>query len=68
MDEKRPFVFVIDDDASTRDSLSDLIGSAGLNVQTFASAQEFLARPRTDAGKCLVLDVSLPERSLRRNS
>jgi len=60
MDEKRPFVFVIDDDASMRDSLSDLIRSAGLNVQTFASAQEFLARPRTDAGKCLVLDVSLP--------
>ena len=56
----RPIVFVVDDDASIRDSLRDLIGSAGLNVQTFASAQEFLASPRPDAASCLVLDVQLP--------
>jgi DNA-binding NtrC family response regulator len=60
MNEKKPFVFIVDDDASTRDSLKDLIGSAGLNVQTFASAQEFLACPRPDAAGCLVLDVELP--------
>ena len=60
MNEKNPFVFVVDDDASMRDSLSDLIGSAGLHVQTFASAQEFLASPRSDAASCLVLDVQLP--------
>ena len=60
MSEKNPFVFVVDDDASTRDSLKDLIGSAGLSVQTFASAQEFLAWPRPDAAGCLVLDVELP--------
>ena len=60
MNEKNPFVFVVDDDASIRDSLRDLIGSAGLNVQTFASAQEFLASPRPDAPSCLVLDVKLP--------
>jgi len=46
MNEKNPFVFVVDDDASIRESLKDLIESAGLNVQTFASAQEFLASPR----------------------
>jgi DNA-binding NtrC family response regulator len=60
MNEKNPFVFVVDDDASTRDSLKDLIGSAGLNVQTFASAQEFLACRLPDAAGCLVLDVQLP--------
>jgi len=60
MNEKNPFVFVVDDDASIRDSLKDLISSAGLNVQTFASAQEFLASPRPDAASCLVLDVKLP--------
>jgi DNA-binding NtrC family response regulator len=60
MNEKNPFVFVVDDDASFRDSLNDLIGSAGLRVQTFASAQESLASPRSDAASCLVLDVQLP--------
>jgi DNA-binding NtrC family response regulator len=60
MNEKNPFVFVVDDDASIRDSLKDLISSAGLNVQTFASAQEFLTSQRPDAPCCLVLDVQLP--------
>jgi DNA-binding NtrC family response regulator len=53
-------IFVVDDDASIRDSLSDLLGSAGLNVQTFSSAQEFLKSPDRDAASCLVLDVQLP--------
>jgi FixJ family two-component response regulator len=53
-------IFVVDDDASIRDSLKDLLGSAGLNVQTFASAQEFLASPNVEAASCLVLDVQLP--------
>jgi FixJ family two-component response regulator len=60
MNEKNPLVFVVDDDASMRDSLRDLIGSAGLDVQSFASAQEFLASPRPDVPSCLVLDVKLP--------
>ena len=59
-EQKNPFVFVVDDDPSMRDSLSDLLGSAGLNVQTFASAREFLASPRPDGVSCLVLDVQLP--------
>jgi len=57
---ENPFVFVIDDDVSIRDSLRDLLGSAELNVQTFASAREFLASPRPDGVSCLVLDVQLP--------
>ena len=60
MDEKNPLVFVVDDDASVRDSLEDLIGSAGLDAQTFASAQEFLSSPRPHVPSCLVLDVKLP--------
>src|SRR5262245_12666688 len=59
-ERKTPFVFVVDDDASIRDSLRDLLGSTGLNVQTFASAREFLTSPRPDAVSCLVLDVQLP--------
>jgi FixJ family two-component response regulator len=55
-----PIVFVVDDDISVRESLEVLIRLEGLDVQTFRSAQEFLARSRTSAPCCLVLDVSLP--------
>jgi DNA-binding NtrC family response regulator len=60
MNTDKPFVFVIDDDSSIRQSLSNLLRSAGLNVETFASAQEFLARERPPGPGCLVLDVQLP--------
>src|SRR5262245_9829291 len=60
MPEDNPCVFVVDDDQATRESLSDLLRSTGLNVQTFASAHEFLTSPRPDAPSCLVLDVQLP--------
>jgi FixJ family two-component response regulator len=60
MNEEIPFVCVVDDDSSMRESLSNLMRSVGLNVQTFASAQEFLRIPRPDAPNCLVLDVQLP--------
>jgi FixJ family two-component response regulator len=53
-------VVVVDDDLSVREALGSLIRSAGLRVETFASAQEFLAHPRVDAPSCLVLDVQLP--------
>ena len=55
-----PIVFVVDDDISVRESLELLIRCAGWQPETFASAQEFLARPRPLAPSCLVLDVSLP--------
>jgi FixJ family two-component response regulator len=60
MNQQNPLVFVVDDDSSMRESVRNLIRSAGLNVQTFASAQEFLTSPRPDAASCLVLDVQLP--------
>ena len=58
--EKGPLVCVIDDDSSIRESLSFLLRSASLKVQTFCSAQEFLARPPRESVGCLVLDVQLP--------
>src|ERR1051325_9040099 len=60
MNEEILVVCVVDDDFSMRNSLSNLIRSTGLNVQTFASAQEFLRIPRPEAPSCLVLDVKLP--------
>jgi FixJ family two-component response regulator len=55
-----PIVFVVDDDISVRESLELLIQTEGWQPETFASAQEFLARSRPRAPSCLVLDVSLP--------
>ena len=60
MSHATPIVFVVDDDVSVRESLELLIRCAGWQPETFASAQEFLARPRVDVPSCLVLDVSLP--------
>jgi FixJ family two-component response regulator len=56
-----PIVFVVDDDVSVRESLDPLIRTAGWQVETFASAEAFLARPRWLVPSCLVLDVSLPD-------
>ena len=56
-----PIVFVVDDDVSVRESLELLIRNAGWQPETFASAQEFLSRPRVAVPSCLVLDVSLPD-------
>jgi len=60
MTEKKAIVFVVDDDVSVREGLGSLIRSAGLRVETFASAQKFLDSPRSDVASCLVLDVRLP--------
>jgi FixJ family two-component response regulator len=56
-----PIVFVVDDDVSVRESLELLIEAAGWRAETFASAQEFLARPRAPVPSCLILDVTLPD-------
>ena len=60
MSHAMPVVFVVDDDVSVRESLELLIQSAGWCPETFSSAQEFLARPKTLTPSCLVLDVGLP--------
>jgi FixJ family two-component response regulator len=56
-----PIVFVVDDDVSVRESLELMIEASGWRPETFASAQEFLARPRPLVPSCLVLDVTLPD-------
>jgi len=61
--ESRPVVAIVDDDPSVREGLRSLIRSAGWSVETFASAQEFLARPRAKAPSCLILDLQLPDLS-----
>jgi hypothetical protein len=55
-----PIVFVVDDDVSVRESLELLIRRAGWQPEIFASADEFLFRPRVTAPSCLILDVGLP--------
>ena len=53
-------VFVIDDDASVRDSLKNLLESVGLHAELFDSAQAFMNSRPPDAPSCLILDVRLP--------
>jgi FixJ family two-component response regulator len=53
-------VFVVDDDQSVREALSSLIRSIGLDVETYASAHEYLRRPPQQSPACLVLDVRMP--------
>src|SRR5580692_10291776 len=55
-----PIVFVVDNDATVRESLQLLIQNAGCQAETFASAEEFLSRPRVLTPSCLILDVTLP--------
>src|SRR5512147_1957152 len=63
MAEKNTVVFVIDDDASVRKSLSRLLRSVGHAVETFSSAEEFLAREHVEGIGCILLDVQMPGRS-----
>ena len=63
MSDATPVVFVVDDDVSVRESLEALIRDAGWQAETFASAEEFLSRPRVPGPSCLVLDVGLPDLS-----
>ena len=57
---ERPLVAVIDDDASVRESLPDLVREFGYEVRAFSSAEEFLAAHRNGQIKCLILDIALP--------
>lgn len=55
-----PVVFVVDDDASVRNALSNLFRSVGLRTELFASASELLQSKLPDVPSCLVLDIRLP--------
>src|SRR5215469_1679429 len=60
MSTAKPIVFVVDDDIWVRESLETLIQDEGWQSETFATAQDFLDRPRAFIPSCLVLDISLP--------
>lgn len=62
--DNRPLVCIVDDDLSIRESLSSLFRSAGLKVETFPSAEEFLSNAHFEALKCLILDCPDRSRSL----
>ena len=58
--ESNAVIAIVDDDLSVREGLQSLIRSAGWRTETFASAQEFLTRPRAEVPSCLILDLQLP--------
>ena len=59
--QSNTIIAIVDDDPSVRQGLQRLIRSLGWKAETFASAQEFLARPRPTTPSCLVLDLQLPD-------
>jgi len=61
MSQVAPMVFVVDDDVSVRESLELLIQTEQWRVETFASAEQFLSRPRVETPSCLLLDLALPD-------
>jgi FixJ family two-component response regulator len=58
--EPQSVVFIVDDDASVRESLKSLFRMVGHGVEAFASASEFLRSKMPDVSSCLVLDIRLP--------
>jgi FixJ family two-component response regulator len=60
MSDSGCIVFAVDDDPLVRDSVADLLDSAGFTVRTFGSATDFLRSEHPDLPACLILDVELP--------
>ncbi len=60
LNKQEPTVFVVDDDEAMRESLTWLIESVGLKVESFASADEFLRSYYPGQSGCLLLDVRMP--------
>lgn len=60
MTDHNSLVYVIDDDSSVGDAISNLLEAVGYQTQVFNSSEEFLQVPRADIPSCLILDVKLP--------
>ncbi len=60
MTEEPPIVFIVDDDSSVREAVSDLLESVGFRTRAFQSTEEFQNATRPEVPSCLVLDVKLP--------
>jgi FixJ family two-component response regulator len=60
VNEAKPIIFVVDDDASFTTAISRLLRAAGYSFRTFASAAEFLQAPPTDQPGCIIVDLHMP--------
>lgn len=60
MSAGRPFIVVVDDDQSVRESLPDLLHECGYSVIAFASAEDFLGSSVVEMTDCLILDYAMP--------
>lgn len=60
MNDIRPTICVVDDDASVREALANLLESVGFDTQLFSSTEQFRGASRPEGPSCLVLDVRLP--------
>jgi FixJ family two-component response regulator len=60
MNDMRPTIFVVDDDASVREALGNLLESVGFETKLFGSTEQFRSSARPGGPSCLVLDVRLP--------
>ena len=60
MTDQRLLVSVVDDNASVRESLPDLLREFGYAARTFSSAEEFLGSGCVDKTRCLILDIAMP--------
>lgn len=61
MSAREEIVFVVDDDASVREALGELLASLGWRAETFAAASDYVACAKPDLPACLILDVELPD-------
>lgn len=60
MPEPSSIIYIVDDDRSVRDAISNLLDSVGLNAVAFEAAEDFLSSKRPDVPSCLILDAKLP--------
>lgn len=58
--QRNMLVYIVDDDASVRQSLSRLMRSAGIDSRAYERAETFLAEVSNDARACVVLDITMP--------
>ena len=63
MESQNEVIYIVDDDFTVRESLTELFASYRRTVMSFASGREFLNFSRSDANACLILDLRLPEMS-----
>ncbi|QEX15747.1 DNA-binding response regulator [Hypericibacter terrae] len=61
MSQREEIVFVVDDDASVREAIGELLESLGWRAKTFAAAADYVAYAKPDLPACLILDVELPD-------